>query len=36
MPKNLTNWKNLCDSIVTHLENRYGVDSVRQWYFEVY
>ena len=36
MPKSLPYWQNLCDSIVTHLENRYTPDSVRQWYFEVY
>lgn len=35
-PKDLTKWRTLCDSIVTHCENRYTPQEVRQWYFEVF
>ena len=36
MPKDLDKWKTLCDSVVTHCENRYGQTEVRQWFFEVF
>jgi xylan 1,4-beta-xylosidase len=35
-PKDWTKWQNLMAAIVTHLEQRYGVDEVRNWYFEVW
>ncbi|MGB7567513.1 MAG: hypothetical protein WBM07_06625 [Chitinivibrionales bacterium] len=36
-PKDWNTWMNLMDSIVTHVENRYGASVVRSnWYFEVW
>ena len=36
-PKNWNTWMDLMDSIVTHVENRYGADVVRtKWYFEIW
>jgi xylan 1,4-beta-xylosidase len=36
-PKDWTKWKALMAAIVTHLEQRYGADEVRNhWYFEVW
>jgi Glycosyl hydrolases family 39. len=36
MPKDLNKWRDLCDSVVTHCEGRYGQAEVRQWFFEVF
>lgn len=36
-PKNWNTWMDLMDSIVTHVENRYGATIVRNnWYFEIW
>jgi xylan 1,4-beta-xylosidase len=35
-PKDWTKWQDLMAAIVTHFEQRYGVDEVRAWYFEVW
>jgi xylan 1,4-beta-xylosidase len=35
-PKDWAKWQSLMTAIVTHLERRYGIDEVRQWYFEVW
>jgi xylan 1,4-beta-xylosidase len=35
-PKDWTKWQNLMAAIVTHFEQRYGVDEVHNWYFEVW
>ena len=36
IPKDFTKWRDLCKTIVQHCEERYGVDEVRQWFFEVF
>ncbi len=35
-PNNYNKWEILVDSTVTHLEQRYGANEVRTWYFEVW
>jgi xylan 1,4-beta-xylosidase len=35
-PRALTQWATLISKLVTHWCERYGVDEVRQWYFEVW
>jgi xylan 1,4-beta-xylosidase len=35
-PNSYANWKNLIAGLVTHLEQRYGAEEVRKWYFEVW
>jgi xylan 1,4-beta-xylosidase len=35
-PKDYTKWENLIKSLVKHLSERYGVDEVKKWYFEVW
>ncbi len=32
----LSSWKDLIEAFVRHLEQRYGADEVRTWYFEVW
>jgi xylan 1,4-beta-xylosidase len=36
LPKDFTKWRDLCDSIVLHCENRYSKEEVEKWFFEVY
>lgn len=36
MPKDMGEWELLISSFVTHLIDRYGIDEIRQWYFEVW
>jgi xylan 1,4-beta-xylosidase len=35
-PRDLTQWSTLIGALVTHWVDRYGVDEVRQWFFEVW
>ena len=35
-PRDLAQWSVLIEKIVTHWVERYGVDEVRQWFFEVW
>jgi len=35
-PKNFSDWEDLCFNFATHLVQRYGVQEVRQWHFEVW
>lgn len=35
-PKDYDKWENLVSHFVTHCVARYGLDEVRQWYFEVW
>lgn len=36
MPKDMRLWNDLIRSFTTHLINRYGINEVRTWYFEVW
>ncbi|HEY5589867.1 MAG TPA: glycoside hydrolase [Paludibacter sp.] len=35
-PKDLTKWSNLVKNFTQHCVDRYGIDEVRKWYFEVW
>lgn len=35
-PKDYSIWGDLCENFVRHLVQRYGLDEVRTWYFEVW
>jgi xylan 1,4-beta-xylosidase len=35
-PKDYSRWEELVGRLVTHCVDRYGIDEVRQWYFEVW
>ena len=35
-PKDYAQWDALIEAFATHLVNRYGIDEVAQWYFEVW
>jgi xylan 1,4-beta-xylosidase len=35
-PKDYVKWQELCRVVTAHLADRYGKDTVRQWYFEVW
>jgi len=35
-PKDYTLWDNMVEAFVRHLVERYGIDEVSQWYFEVW
>jgi xylan 1,4-beta-xylosidase len=35
-PKSYDEWGQLVEAFATHLVERYGIDEVRQWYFEVW
>ena len=35
-PRSYPKWASLVENFVRHLEERYGADEVRQWYFEVW
>ena len=36
MPKDLNQWLRMIDSFIGHCINRYGIEEVRQWYFEIW
>ena len=36
MPKHMDEWNDLIQKFVTFLLNRYGLEEIRQWYFEVW
>ena len=36
MPKNDADWENLIALLIQHLEERYGAEEVRSWFFEVW
>lgn len=36
MPKDLSQWTNMVDSFIRHCINRYGIDEVGLWYFEIW
>ena len=35
-PKNYANWDDMVEQFVRHLVNRYGINELSQWYFEVW
>lgn len=35
-PKDLKKWTKLIDAFIGHCINRYGIEEVRQWYFEIW
>lgn len=35
-PKDIRAWTKLIDSFIGHCINRYGIEEVRQWYFEIW
>ncbi len=35
-PKDYNEWYNLCNAFVSHMVDRYGLDEVKMWYFEVW
>lgn len=35
-PKNYTQWSNLIQAFITHVVDRYGMDVVSQWQFEIW
>ena len=36
MPSNIGEWRELISALVRHITDRYGVDEVKKWYFEVW
>lgn len=36
MPRDIAEWEALCTAFVRHVTERYGVDEVKNWYFEVW
>lgn len=36
MPKNINEWNNLVQYFIQFIVNRYGIDEVKTWYFEVW
>jgi len=36
VPKDWNKWRDLIKAMVVHLEQKYGADEVRKWYFEVW
>lgn len=35
-PTNIQSWKNMVIALIKHCINRYGIDEVKSWYFEVW
>lgn len=35
-PSNLKDWANLIEKLVEHWRDRYGIDEIRKWYYEVW
>lgn len=35
-PKNINHWLDLIDAFIIHLINRYGIDEIKKWYFQVW